>query len=85
MKAFTSKKQQWRHAPDGGEHSTKRRRRKKSPDGAGEKRPEDGSLGVLDHQQGRGALTLVLIQSGYNALCSPPLQLGVEFFLKVIA
>ena len=62
----------------GGEHSTKRRRRKKSPDGAGEKRPEDGSLGVLDHQQGRGALTLVLIQSG----CNVTIVLYRVFFLQ---
>ena len=40
--------------------------KEKAPDGAGEKRPEDGSLGVLDHEQGRGALALVLIQSGCN-------------------
>ena len=40
--------------------------KEKAPDGAGEKRPEDRSLGVLNHQQGRGALALVLIQNGYN-------------------
>ena len=85
MKAFTSKKQQGSPAPDNLGNSLQKEEEEKAPDGAGEKRPEDGSLGVLDHQQGRGALTLVLIQSGYNALCSPPLQLGVEFFLKVIA
>ena len=65
MKAFTSKKQQGSPAPDNLGNSLQKEE-EKAPDGAGEKRPEDGSLGVLDHEQGRGALALVLIQSGCN-------------------
>ena len=66
MKAFTSRKQQGSPAPDNLGNSLQKEEEEKAPDGAGEKRPEDGSLGVFDHQQGRGALTLVLIQSGCN-------------------